>query len=51
MDSRTKDPNGGWRSRALYSNYRTHVVWRIEGGKGTKDKIVKCQVRQNPLAQ
>jgi hypothetical protein len=26
-------------------------VWQIEGGKGTKGKIVKFQVRPNPLAR
>ena len=52
MDGRIDDPspNAGWRGRALYSNYGTHFVWHIEGGKGTKGKIVKFQVRPNPLA-
>jgi hypothetical protein len=26
-------------------------VWHIEGGKGTKGKIVKFQVRPDPLAK
>ena len=45
------DPNLGWKGRALYSNYGTHFVWHIEGGKGTKGKIVKFQVRPDPLAR
>jgi hypothetical protein len=51
MDGRIDDANGGWKGRALYSNYGTHFVWHIEGGKGTKGKIVKFQVRPDPLAK
>ena len=51
MDGRIDDPNAGWKGRALYSNYGTHFVWHIEGGKGTKGKIVKFQVRPDPLAR
>lgn len=51
MDGRIDDPNGGWKGRALYSNYGTHFVWHIEGGKGTKGKLVKFQVRPDPLAR
>jgi hypothetical protein len=49
MDARIDDENAGWKGRALYSNYGTHFVWHIEGGKGTKGKVVKFQVRNNPL--
>jgi len=51
MDGRIDDPNGGWKGRALYANYGTHFVWHIEGGKGTKGKIVKFQIRPDPLAR
>jgi streptogramin lyase len=51
LDGRIDDPKGGWRGRALYANYGTHFVWHIEGGKGTKGKIVKFQLRPDPLAQ
>jgi hypothetical protein len=51
MDGRIDDPNAGWKGRALYSNYGTHFVWHIEGGKGTTGKIVKFQVRPDPLAR
>jgi hypothetical protein len=51
MDGRIDDVNAGWKGRALYSNYGTHFVWQIEGGKGTKGKLVKFQVRPNPLAR
>jgi hypothetical protein len=51
MDGRIDDAGAGWKGRALYSNYGTHFVWHIEGGKGTKGKIVKFQIRPNPLAR
>ena len=51
LDGRIDDANAGWKGRALYSNYGTHFVWHIEGGKGTKGKIVKFQVRPDPLAR
>jgi hypothetical protein len=51
MDGRIDDPNAGWKGRALYANYGTHFVWHIEGGKGTKGKIVKFQIRPTPMAR
>ena len=52
MDGRIDDPNpNNWKGRGLWSNYGTHFVWHIEGGKGTKGKIVHFQVRPDPLAR
>jgi len=51
LDGRIDDPAAGWKGRALYANYGTHFVWHIEGGKGTKGKIVKFQIRPDPLAR
>ena len=51
MDGRIDDPNAGWKGRGLYANYGTHFVWHIEGGKGTKGKLVKFQIRPDPLAR
>jgi hypothetical protein len=51
MDGRVDDARAGWKGRALYANYGTHFVWHIEGGKGTKGKVVKFQMRPNPLAR
>jgi hypothetical protein len=49
MDGRIDDPNAGWKGRGLWANYGTHFVWHIEGGKGTKGKLVHFQMRNNPL--
>ena len=56
LDARNDDPRSptgfaGWKSRAIWSNYGTHFVWHIEGGKGVKGKEVKFQIRPNPLAR
>ena len=51
LDGRIDDPKAGWKGRALYANYGTHFVWHIEGGKGTKGKLVKFQLRPDPLAR
>jgi hypothetical protein len=51
LDGRIDDPNAGWKGRALYANYGTHFVWHIEGGKGTKGKLVKFQMRPDPMAR
>jgi hypothetical protein len=51
MDGRIDNPKGGWKGRGLWANYGTHFVWHIEGGKGTKGKLVKFQVRPDPLAR
>ena len=51
LDGRIDDASAGWKGRALYANYGTHFVWHIEGGKGTKGKIVKFQIRPDPLAR
>jgi hypothetical protein len=51
MDGRIDDPNAGWKGRGLWANYGTHFVWHIEGGKGTKGKVVHFQIRPDPLAR
>jgi hypothetical protein len=51
VDGRIDDPNAGWKGRALWANYGTNFLWHIEGGKGTTSKMVKFQVRPDPLAR
>jgi hypothetical protein len=50
MDGRIDDPQAGWKGRALWANYGTHLIWHTEGGKGTLGKAVKFQIRPDPLA-
>jgi hypothetical protein len=51
LDGRIDDPNAGWKGRGVWANYGTHFVWHIEGGKGTRGKVLRFQLRPNPLAR
>jgi hypothetical protein len=50
LDGRIDDPGAGWKGRALWSTYATRAPFHIEGGKGTKSKVLKFQLRPDPLA-
>lgn len=50
LDGRIDDPSAGWKGRGLWSTYATRAPQHIEGGKGTTSKVVKFQLRPNPLA-
>jgi hypothetical protein len=50
MDGRIDDPSAGWKGRGLWANYGTHLIWHVEGGKGTLGKAVHFQIRPDPLA-
>lgn len=51
MDGRIDDPQAGWKGRGLWSAYAGRATHHIEGGKGTKPKVVKFQLRPDPLAK
>jgi hypothetical protein len=51
LDGRIDDPNTGWKGRGVWANYGTHFVWHIEGGKGTRGKLVHFQLRPDALAR
>ena len=51
LDGRIDDPDAGWKGRGLWANYGTNFNWHTEGGKGTTSKMVKFQVRPDPLAR
>jgi hypothetical protein len=48
---RIDDPKAGWKGRGLWSSYSMYTPWHQEGGKGSRPKVVKFQVRPNPLAK
>ena len=50
MDGRIDDRNGGWKGKGLWSTYSNRPGPHIEGGKGNTSKVVKFQLRPNPLA-
>lgn len=50
VDGRIDDPNTGWKGKGLWSSYASISPWHCEGGKGQTPKVVKFQIRPNPLA-
>ena len=50
-DGRIDDPNAGWKGKAIYSTFATRAPFHTETGKGTTSKLLKFQVRPNPLAK
>jgi hypothetical protein len=51
VDGRIDDPNGGWKGRGLWATVSTRAPFHMEGGKGTTSKVLKLQVRPDPLAK
>jgi hypothetical protein len=51
VDGRIDDPNRGWKGRGLWSVYAQDTSWHQEGGKGQRPKVVKFQLRPDPLAK
>jgi hypothetical protein len=50
LDGRIDDPNAGWKGRGLWSTNGDRTPWLMEGGKGSRPRVVHIQVRPNPLA-
>jgi hypothetical protein len=50
MDGRIDDPNAGWKGRELWTTYATRTMFHLETGKGTLPKVVRFQLRPDPLA-
>ena len=51
MDGRINDPNTGWKGNGLRSTSGNKRPFYVEGGKGTLPKVVKFQLRSDPLAR
>jgi hypothetical protein len=51
LDGRIDDPNTGWKGRGLWATVSTRAPFHMEGGKGTTSKVVKFQLRPDPLAR
>ena len=45
------DPAAGWKGRGIWSTVSTRAPFHMEGGKGTTSKVVKFQLRPDPLAK
>ena len=51
MDGRIDDPKGGWKGRGLWTTISTRTPFHMETGKGTTSKVIKLQLRSDPLAK
>jgi hypothetical protein len=51
LDGRIDDPSKGWKGRGLWATISTRAPFHMEGGKGTTSKVLKFQLRPDPLAR
>ena len=51
MDGRIDDPKGGWKGKGIFTTWATRAPFHAEGGKGTTSKLVKFQMRPDPLSK
>jgi len=51
FDGRIDDANAGWKGKGVYSTFATRAPFHMEGGKGTTAKVIKFQVRPDPLSK
>ncbi len=51
LDGRIDDANSGWKGRGLWATTGNRTTFDLEGGKGTLPKVVKFQLRPDPLAR
>jgi hypothetical protein len=50
-EGRIDDPTAGWKGRALWATYSNRTVFHVEGGKENRPRVVKFQLRPDPLAK
>ena len=51
LDGRIDDERAGWKGRGLWSTISTRAPFHMETGKGTSSKVIKFQLRPDPLAR
>jgi hypothetical protein len=51
LEGRIDDPNAGWKGRGLWATYGGRAPWLMETGKGTMGKVLRFQLRPDPLAK
>ena len=51
LDGRIDDAKGGWKGRGLWSTVSTRAPFHMETGRGTTSKVIKFQLRPDPLAK
>ena len=51
LDGRIDDPKGGWKGKGIYTTIATRAPFHMEGGKGTTSKLIRFQMRPDPLSK
>jgi hypothetical protein len=51
MDGRIDDPEAGWKGRGIWTTLSTRAPFHGEGGKESTSKVMKFQMRPDPLAR
>jgi hypothetical protein len=51
LDGRIDDARAGWKGRGLWTTVSTRAPFHMETGKGTTSKVIKFQMRPDPLAK
>ncbi len=50
-EGRIDDPAAGWKGKGLWATSSTRTVFHVEGGKENRPKVIKFQLRPDPLAR
>ena len=50
MDGRIDDAKTGWKGKGVWTTWGTRTPFHSETGKGTQSKVVRFQMRPDPLA-
>ena len=51
LDGRIDDPDAGWKGKGLWATWSTRAPFHAETGQGTPSKVVRFQLRPDPLAR
>ncbi len=51
LDGRIDNPNTGWKGKGIWSTVGSRTPFHMETGKDTTSKVVKFQLRPDPLAK
>src|SRR5437867_1675386 len=51
LDGRIDDTSKGWKGKGIWATFATRAPFHMEGGKGTTSKVIKFQVRPDPLSK
>lgn len=51
VDGRINNPHTGWKGKSMWTTYSTRTMFHLEGGTENKPKVVRFQLRPDPLAK